>query len=83
MLSITSYNVLGFLNPMHYVKMKRLSDKKFELLPVTPVFMHRKNTAEKPGYYSDIIMHTDVELENINPVCRCLSKLFFLIIEKP
>jgi len=39
--------------------------KQFDLLPVTPVFAHRKNAAQRPGYYSDIIMHTDVELDNI------------------
>lgn len=53
---------------MQYVKMKSLPVKQFELLPVTPVFMHPKNTANGPGYYSDIIMHADFELDNINIV---------------
>ncbi|XP_060839084.1 uncharacterized protein LOC132920597 [Rhopalosiphum padi] len=50
---------IGFLSPTHYLKMKR--SKKIELLPITPVFVHPKNTAQKQGYYADIIMHTDVE----------------------
>lgn len=57
--------VIGFLNPMQYMKMKRLPVKQFDLLPVTPVFAHRKNAAQRPGYYSDIIMHTDVELDTL------------------
>lgn len=32
-----------------------------ELLPVSPVFKHPKNKTGKPGYYSDIIIHTDVK----------------------
>jgi len=52
---------VGFLNPMQYIKMKTLPVKQFDLLPVTPVFVHRKNAAQRPGYYSDIIMHTDAE----------------------
>lgn len=59
------YCVLGFVSPMQYLKMKKLSVKQFELMPVSPVFVHPKNTAEKPGYYSDIIMHVDAELEQI------------------
>lgn len=58
---IDPFTVLGFFNPMQYIKMKKLPVKQFELLPVTPVFVHPKNTAELPGYYSDIIMHTDVK----------------------
>lgn len=58
---IHSFTVSGFFNPMQYIKMKKLAVKQFELLPVTPVFVHPKNTAELPGYYSDIIMHTDVK----------------------
>jgi ABC-type phosphate/phosphonate transport system substrate-binding protein len=46
---------------MQYVKIKNLSAKRFELLPVSPVFVHPKNKAKKPGYYSDIIMHADFE----------------------
>jgi len=44
---------------MQYIKMK--SSNKIELLPITPVFVHSKNAAQKRGYYADIIMHTDVE----------------------
>lgn len=47
---------------MQYVKMKMLPVKQFELLPVTPVFVHPKNGSERPGYYADIIMHKDAEL---------------------
>ncbi|XP_025413049.1 uncharacterized protein LOC112685398 [Sipha flava] len=52
---------LGFMNPMQYLKMKKLPVKQFELMPISPVFVHPKNAAERPGYYSDIIMHKDVE----------------------
>lgn len=46
---------------MQYLMMKKLARKKFELLPITPVFVHPKNAAHRPGYYADIIAHTDVE----------------------
>jgi hypothetical protein len=36
--------------------------KKIELLPITPVFVHPKNVAQKPGYFADVIVHTDVGL---------------------
>lgn len=53
----------GFFSPMQYLKLKSSRVKKFELLPITPVFAHPKNSEGRPGYYSDIIMHTDVEWE--------------------
>lgn len=53
---------VGFMSPTQYLKMKK--SKKVELLPITPVFVHPRNTALKPGYFADIIMHTDAELAN-------------------
>ncbi|XP_025195877.1 uncharacterized protein LOC112595022 [Melanaphis sacchari] len=50
---------IGFLSPTQYLKMKR--SKKIELLPITPVFVHSNNAAQKPGYFADIIMHTNAE----------------------
>ncbi|XP_022170719.1 uncharacterized protein LOC111034015 [Myzus persicae] len=50
---------IGFLSPTQYLKMKK--SKKIELLPITPVFTHPRNAAQKPGYFADVIMHTDVE----------------------
>ncbi|XP_050545665.1 uncharacterized protein LOC126907958 isoform X2 [Daktulosphaira vitifoliae] len=52
----------GFFTPMQYVYMKKLRViKNFELLSVTPVFTHVKNSNENSGYYADIIMHKDVQ----------------------
>ncbi|NP_001155473.1 uncharacterized protein LOC100161110 [Acyrthosiphon pisum] len=49
---------IGFLSPTQYLKMK--TAKKIELLPITPVFVHPKNMEQKPGYFADVIVHTDV-----------------------
>lgn len=46
---------------MQYLMMKKLPSKQFELLPVTPVFVHPQNATRRPGYYTDIIMHTDIQ----------------------
>jgi len=53
---------VGFLSPTQYLKMKR--SKQIELLPITPVFVHPKNVEQKPGYFADVIVHTDVGLAN-------------------
>ncbi|XP_050420941.1 uncharacterized protein LOC126833564 [Adelges cooleyi] len=53
---------IGFFSPMQYVSLKRIRlIKHFELMPITPVFSHKKNNNEHSGYYADIIMHKDVQ----------------------
>lgn len=39
--------------------MRGKKNESIELLPVTPVFKHQMNVANKPGYFSDIIVHSD------------------------
>lgn len=53
----------GFMSPTAYLKLKDDDNKFAELLPVTPVFMHPKNTNFEPGYYADIIIHKDKTYE--------------------
>lgn len=51
-----------FISAASYIKL--LEDnmpEHAELLPVTPVFKHSKNKLGKPGYYSDIVIHTDAK----------------------
>lgn len=42
-----------------YVKLLDMQNKYVELLPVTAVFDHPKNTEGVEGYYSDVIIHVD------------------------
>lgn len=50
---------MGFLTTSTYVKLLDMQNKYVELLPVTPVFVHPKNTEGAKGYYSDVIIHVD------------------------
>lgn len=42
-----------------YMKLRKNKAEYVELLPVTPVFAHQMNVENKPGYFSDIIIHRD------------------------
>jgi hypothetical protein len=42
-----------------YLKLLDTQNEYVELLPVTPVFDHPKNTEGIKGYYSDVIIHVD------------------------
>lgn len=42
-----------------YMKLRENRNVNIELLPVTPVFAHQMNVENKPGYFSDIIIHRD------------------------
>lgn len=42
-----------------YMKLDAKRNDYIELLPVTPVFAHQMNVENKPGYFSDIIIHSD------------------------
>jgi hypothetical protein len=42
-----------------YVKLLDTQNKYAELLPVTAIFDHPKNTEGVTGYYSDVIIHVD------------------------
>ncbi|KAG6452812.1 uncharacterized protein LOC115445196 [Manduca sexta] len=57
---------LAFMTASAYMKLR---DKKItcaELLPITPVFAHQMNVENKPGYFSDIIIHSDKKAHNVN-----------------
>ena len=50
---------LGFLTVLAYVKLLDTQNKYSELLPVTAVFDHPKNSEGVKGYYSDVIIYVD------------------------
>ncbi|CAK1551160.1 unnamed protein product [Leptosia nina] len=56
---------VAFITATAYMKMK-LKNKFAELLPVTPVFAHQMNVENKPGYFSDVIIHRDKKAHNVN-----------------
>ncbi|KAL4715412.1 hypothetical protein ACJJTC_015315 [Scirpophaga incertulas] len=57
---------LGFMTAAAYMRLRESSNKSIELLPVTPVFAHQMNVEKKPGYYSDVIIHSDKKGHNVN-----------------
>ncbi|XP_049807482.1 uncharacterized protein LOC126250043 [Schistocerca nitens] len=48
---------IGFMSVLSFLELLDDKNKYAELLPVTPVFRHRKNKDDVAGYYSDIIIH--------------------------
>ncbi|XP_049937299.1 uncharacterized protein LOC126411141 isoform X2 [Schistocerca serialis cubense] len=50
---------IGFMSVLSFLELLDDKNKYAELLPVTPVFRHRKNKDDVAGYYSDIIIHID------------------------
>lgn len=42
-----------------YMSIREKKIAALELLPVTPVFVHQMNAENKPGYFSDVIIHSD------------------------
>lgn len=42
-----------------YTKLRKNKVTSVELLPITPIFAHQMNVENKPGYFSDIIIHND------------------------
>lgn len=42
-----------------YMNLRSQKNEYVQLLPVTPVFAHQMNVENKPGYFSDIIIHSD------------------------
>jgi len=42
-----------------YVRLLDTQNKYSELLPITAVFDHPKNSEGVKGYYSDVIIHVD------------------------
>jgi len=50
---------LGFLTASAYVKLLDTQNMYSQLLPVTAVFDHPKNSEGVKGYYSDVIIHVD------------------------
>ncbi|XP_047503213.1 uncharacterized protein LOC125048543 isoform X2 [Pieris napi] len=61
-----NYIDIGFMTAAAYMNMKKKDNKFIELLPVTPVFAHQMNVENKPGYFSDIIIHIDKKAHNVN-----------------
>ncbi|CAH2096106.1 unnamed protein product [Euphydryas editha] len=49
-----------------YMKLRKSENEFVELLPVTPVFAHQMNVENKPGYFSDVIIHCDKRAHNVN-----------------
>lgn len=50
---------LAFMTAASYMSLKDKKNPSVELLPVTPVFAHQMNVENKPGYFCDIIIHSD------------------------
>ncbi|XP_038209802.1 uncharacterized protein LOC119830748 [Zerene cesonia] len=57
---------LAFMTAAAFMKMKQKGNKYIQLLPVTPVFAHQMNVENKPGYFSDVIIHSDKKAHNVN-----------------
>lgn len=57
---------LAFMTAAAYMKLRDTNNDYIELLPVTPVFAHQMNVENRPGYFSDIIMHCDKKAHNVN-----------------
>ncbi|CAH0691914.1 unnamed protein product [Spodoptera exigua] len=57
---------LAFMTASAYIKLREKKNGNIELLPVTPVFAHQMNVENKPGYFSDIIIHSDKKAHNVN-----------------
>ncbi|XP_075977545.1 phosphonates-binding periplasmic protein-like [Anticarsia gemmatalis] len=57
---------LAFMTAAAYMKLRAQKNTNIELLPVTPVFAHQMNVENKPGYFSDIIIHSDKKAHNVN-----------------
>ncbi|XP_053609995.1 uncharacterized protein LOC128674982 isoform X2 [Plodia interpunctella] len=55
---------LAFMTASAYMKLRK--NPSAELLPVTPVFAHQMNVDNKPGYFSDVIVHSDKKAHNVN-----------------
>lgn len=51
--------ITGFMSAAAYMKLRDKNKPAVELLPVTPVFAHQMNVENKPGYFSDVIIHSD------------------------
>ncbi|XP_014367199.2 uncharacterized protein LOC106717795 [Papilio machaon] len=57
---------LAFMTAASYMNLCNEGNKNIDLLPATPVFAHQMNVENKPGYFSDIIIHSDKKAHNVN-----------------
>ncbi|XP_063825646.1 uncharacterized protein LOC135075208 [Ostrinia nubilalis] len=57
---------LAFMTAASYMRLREKKTKSIELLPVTPIFAHQMNVENKPGYFSDVIVHCDKKAHNVN-----------------
>ncbi|KPJ08525.1 hypothetical protein RR48_12278 [Papilio machaon] len=56
----------AFMTAASYMNLCNEGNKNIDLLPATPVFAHQMNVENKPGYFSDIIIHSDKKAHNVN-----------------
>ncbi|KAI5637252.1 ABC transporter, phosphonate, periplasmic substrate-binding protein domain-containing protein [Phthorimaea operculella] len=57
---------VAFMTAASYMKLRDQKNPWMELLGVTPVFKHHLNSENKPGYYCDVIVHSDKKAQNVN-----------------
>ncbi|XP_049873239.1 uncharacterized protein LOC126371878 [Pectinophora gossypiella] len=57
---------LAFMTAAAYMKLRERKADGVELLGVTPVFAHQMNVENKPGYFCDVIIHSDKKAHNVN-----------------
>lgn len=57
---------MAFMTAFAYMKLRTKKNLTAELLPVTPIFAHQMNVENKPGYFSDVIIHSDKKAHNVN-----------------
>ncbi|XP_072949387.1 phosphonates-binding periplasmic protein-like [Epargyreus clarus] len=57
---------IAFMTAAAYMKLREQKNEFVELLPVTPIYAHQMNVENKPGYFSDVIIHSDKKAHNVN-----------------
>ncbi|XP_047991615.1 uncharacterized protein LOC125230493 [Leguminivora glycinivorella] len=57
---------IAFMTAAAYMRLRETLASAVQLLPVTPVFAHQMNVENKPGYFSDVIIHCDKKAHNVN-----------------
>lgn len=57
---------LAFMTAASYMDLRDNKNEAIELLPVTPIFTHQMNLENRPGYFSDVIIHRDKKAHNVN-----------------
>ncbi|XP_068633269.1 phosphonates-binding periplasmic protein-like [Battus philenor] len=73
---------IAFMTVAAYMNLRNEGNNHVELLPVTPVFAHQMNVENKPGYFSDIIIHSDKKAHNVNTLLDLRGSTFAYSDEK-